>query len=101
MGAFLMALTEDQYRQRERTIPPQLIELARGQTKNPWDVPTLSAAVALAVLNKYMVGDTDDLAEMQVELILALAARCDELEKQLRDLALRNPPAWHLLLPQG
>ena len=91
MGAFLMALTEDQYRQRERAIPPQLIELARGQTKNLWEVRPLSAAVAAAVLNKYMAGHTNDLAEMQVELILALAARCDELEKLLRDLALRNP----------
>lgn len=90
-----MALSENQYRQRERTIPPRLIELATARSENPRDIPPLSAAVATAVLNKYLVGHTE-LAEMQIELILELADRCNVLEKQLHDLTVMLPP---LMLP--
>ena len=80
---------------RERSIPVRLMELATGRGEKPWDISPLSSSIIHRALSTYIAGHIG-LAEMQIELIAALADQCDKQQKMLGDIAILRP----LVLPE-
>jgi hypothetical protein len=77
------------YRAREDSIPAKLRYLARRQLALSWEI-RISDALIHRALSTYLAGHIG-LAEMQIELIAALANHVDEQHKQLCEAVSLEP----------
>lgn len=75
---------------REQSIPIRLRELATGRSEKPWDISPLSASIIHLALSTYIAGHIG-LAEMQIELVAALADQCDKQQKMLGEISSMKP----------
>lgn len=84
-------------RAREALLPEPLIKLANQHIDIASQRISFSCPVVYAAINRYLSGDLT-MQEMQVALVVALAAQCDLLGRQLLNIEMLKSVVPNLFL---